>query len=155
MACLRPGRIVCMFSLNESVKGRSRKSSSGTSWLKQLGPVPSLTTRSLRDLEQSHLKTLCASVSLSVTEVTPCLPEVWWGSLPSSRAQEGTVQTTCTAAGRRMDWFVFQNRSQPCWHCEEQKSKCWVFREGLESWICTLSKLCHCWNVSRIRFFTA
>lgn len=68
VACLHPGRIVCMFSLNESVKGGSRKSSSGTSWMKQLGPVPSLTTHSLRDLEQSHLKTLCASVSLSVME---------------------------------------------------------------------------------------
>lgn len=67
VACLCPGRIVCTFSLNESVKGGRRKSSSETSWLKQLGPVPSLTTRSLRDLGQSHLKTLCASVSLSVT----------------------------------------------------------------------------------------
>lgn len=67
VACLYPGRIVCMFSLNKSVKGRSRKISSGTSWLKQLGPVPRLTTRSLRDLGQSHLKMLRASVSLSVT----------------------------------------------------------------------------------------
>lgn len=56
-----------MFSLNESVKGGSRKSSSGTSWLKQLGPILSLPTCSLRDLGRSHLKTLCASVSLSVT----------------------------------------------------------------------------------------
>lgn len=62
-----PGCVVCMFSLNESVKGGSRKSSSGTSWVKQLGPIPSLPTHSLHDLGQSHLKTLCASVSLSVT----------------------------------------------------------------------------------------
>lgn len=67
VACLCPGRIICMFSSNESVKDGSSKSSSGTSWLKQLVPFTSLTARSLHDLEQSHLKTLCASVSLSVT----------------------------------------------------------------------------------------
>lgn len=88
VACLCPGRIVCMFSLNEFVKGGSRKSSSGTSWLKQLGPIPSSPTRSLRDLGRSHLKTLCASVSLSVT--TGCYTQrCGWGSLrPAEHRKE-------------------------------------------------------------------
>lgn len=122
-----------MFSLSESVKGGTRKSSSGTLWLKWLEHVSSLTTHSLRDLGHSHLKTLCASVSLSVTGGY-ALPPRGVVRLAADQPSTGrNIRTTRTAAGRGMDWFVFQNRSQPCWYCEEQKSKRWVFREGLES----------------------
>lgn len=57
-----------------------------------LGLVPSLATRSLRDLGHSHLKALGASVSLSVSGGYTLPP----GSAVRPSAEEGGVCTTRT-----------------------------------------------------------
>lgn len=86
-----PGRVIRMFSLNESVRGGSREGSSGTSWLEQpfswdVFPPPLLAHCVLWD-KVSHLKTLCASVPGLYQGVTLGLPGARWGSLPTGRAR--------------------------------------------------------------------
>ena len=88
-----PGRVVCMFSLNESVRGGSREGSSGISWQEQpfswdLLPAYLLARCMIWDsvTYQHFVPQFPCQCPRGVVRLAACRPS----------AEEGRVYTTCT-----------------------------------------------------------